>query len=104
MPGEFDPARIGQVLTNLLSNAIKYGRGKPVRVAVERGEALRALHRERRGRRHRAGRSRAGLLERLERLRTTARGASGLGLGPYITRQIVLHGSIAVRSELGAGA
>jgi signal transduction histidine kinase len=34
--GYWDRLRLEQVLTNLVSNALKYGRGKPIRVSVER--------------------------------------------------------------------
>lgn len=33
-----DPRRVRQILLNLLSNAIKFGRGKPIRVQVNRAE------------------------------------------------------------------
>lgn len=105
VPGEFDPARIGQVLTNLLSNAFKYGRGKPVRVAVERGERCARFTVSDEGVGI-APADHARVFERLERVAHDGAKYPGLGLGLYITRQIVeLHGgSIAVRSELGAGA
>lgn len=37
LEGQWDPARLEQILDNLLSNAIKYGRGKPIRVEVTNG-------------------------------------------------------------------
>ncbi|WP_375769037.1 MEDS domain-containing protein [Archangium gephyra] len=102
--GRWDRLRLEQVMTNLLSNALKYGAGKPVHVAV-RGEPERAVlvvrdegigiepeHLER-------------IFGKFERA-VSGRHYGGLGLGLYITRQIVqaLEGTIEVESELGHGS
>ena len=101
---EFDPLRIEQVLVNLLSNAIKYGRGKPVELAVHReGRHARLQIRD-----HGIGvprEQREKIFERFTRL-VSVREYGGLGLGLFISRQIVeAHGgSIEVHSEPGQGA
>lgn len=104
-PAEVDPLRVGQVVTNLLSNAFKYGRGKPVRVALEvvGGRARLTVSDGGIGI---APEHHARVFERLERVAGPAAKFPGLGLGLYITRQVVeLHGgTIAVESALGAGA
>jgi len=102
--GRWDRLRLEQVVTNLLSNALKYGAGRPVHVEVE-GESERAVlavrdegigiepeHLER-------------IFGKFERA-VSGRHYGGLGLGLYITRQIVqaLEGTIEVESEPGHGA
>ncbi|MFL5321443.1 MAG: ATP-binding protein [Myxococcaceae bacterium] len=102
--GQWDPMRVEQVVTNLLSNALKYGAGHPIRVAV-----------------HEAGRSAQLVVDdegigieskelprlfgRFER-GLHAQHFGGLGLGLYITRQIVeAHGGlIRVESAPGKGS
>jgi signal transduction histidine kinase len=102
--GRWDPLRIEQVVANLISNACKYGGGKPIEVAVEsEGQRARLSVRDH-GLGIAAG-QRDRIFERFER--APARGPSdGLGLGLYITRQVVeAHGGkIAVTSEPGTGS
>jgi PAS domain S-box-containing protein len=89
-----DPLRLEQVLTNLLDNAIKYSpQGGPidievwspdpehVRVAVrDHGPGIRPEHR-------------AHIFERFYQAGAEAEHAAGMGLGLYISREIVeLHG------------
>lgn len=104
--GEWDCARLDQVVTNLVSNAVKYSPdGGEVRVRIETladGQSRIAI-------------SDGGLgispEEQRELFKPFARGAavqgriSGTGLGLYIVRQIIeAHGgTIKVRSELGVG-
>jgi signal transduction histidine kinase len=102
--GEWDRLRIDQVVTNLITNAAKYGPGKPIYVSVmeEAGEAKISIRDEGIGiapEHHRR------IFERFERAVEDS-GISGLGLGLYITRQIVeAHGgSIQVESQVGQGA
>ena len=102
--GRWDPARLEQVVLNLLSNAGKFGAGKPIEVRVERQGALAHLSVTDLG----IGID-ASVHERI--FGRFARAVSseyygGLGLGLYISRQMVqAHaGSLAVTSRPGAGA
>jgi signal transduction histidine kinase len=102
--GRWDPLRIEQVVANLLSNACKYGAGKPIRISVEvNGDRARLSVRD-----HGIGiapADRERIFERFERA-ASARHYGGLGLGLYITRQVVeAHGgTIRVVSHTGAGS
>ena len=102
--GTWDKQRMEQVVTNLLTNALKYGAGKPVhvRVAVEEGQAVLSVRDEGIGI---APEHHAQVFERFMRA-VSDRHYSGLGLGLFITREIVqAHGGrIEVQSELGQGA
>lgn len=103
--GIWDRHRIDQVITNLLTNAIKYGEGKriivttsstPTTVTItvqDHGIGISPEYHEK-------------IFQRFERASISAKGISGLGLGLYITQQIVhLHGGkIRVESELGKGS
>jgi len=104
LQAEFDSLRIEQVLVNLLSNAIKYGRGKPVEIAVRR-EAGRARLQIRDQGIGVPREQHEKIFERFTRL-VSVREYGGLGLGLFISRQIVeAHGgSIDVQSEPGEGA
>jgi signal transduction histidine kinase len=104
--GDWDYYRIQQVILNLLSNARKYGEGRPIELHVRRKEGVAELQVRDRG----AGISpdlQARIFDRFER--GAAEGSSsisGLGLGLYITKEIVnAHGgSIRVESQIGHGA
>ncbi len=102
--GRWDRLRLEQVVTNLLSNALKYGPGKPIHVQVEAqgGQARLTVRDEGIGVEPRL---RARIFEKFERA-VSDRHYGGLGLGLYITRQIVeaLGGSIDVESVLNQGA
>ena len=102
--GRWDPLRLEQVVINLLSNAAKFGAGHPIEVCVERSGQLARLS----VRDHGIG-IESGVRSRI--FTRFARAASpehygGLGLGLYISRQLVqAHGgTIAVQSEPGKGA
>lgn len=102
--GCWDRLRMEQVVTNLLSNAIKYGNGGPIELRVEAfDEAARLLIRDR-GIGIPADK-RSSIFERFGRA-VSVRSYGGLGLGLYITRQILdAHGgSIEVDSEPGEGS
>jgi PAS domain S-box-containing protein len=104
MTGVWDRVRLEQVLNNLLSNAVKYGQNRPIQVQVTGTETrarIRVVD-------HGIGISAADqprIFGRFERA-VSSRNYGGLGLGLWITRQIVegMGGSIAVDSETGKGA
>lgn len=104
LPGTWDRLRLEQVLDHLLSNAVKYGNGQPVTVAlrsegeevvlsvIDRGVGI-------------ASEELDGIFQQFERA-TRRRTSGGLGMGLYITRQLVqAHGGrIEVESRVGAGS
>ena len=103
-----DANRLEQVVVNLLSNAVKYGRpGTPIEVEVgwssDQSAALIAV------RDHGPGvpeSARARIFDRFYQIHRDDEHHGGLGLGLYISRQIVeLHGgNIRVESPAGGGA
>jgi signal transduction histidine kinase len=101
--GHWDPLRLEQVVVNLLSNAIKYGNGQPIEVALVPGDD-RVILRVRDGGIGIDLRSQERIFERFERAVSVNYG--GLGLGLYITRQIVTAhgGKITVESKPGEGS
>jgi signal transduction histidine kinase len=101
--GHWDRTRIEQVLANLLSNAIKYGGGRPVEVAVAAGDGAGRVSVSDHGIGI-AAVDQARIFDRFERA-ASVRNYGGLGLGLYITRQIVdAHGgTIRIDSQPGAG-
>jgi PAS domain S-box-containing protein len=102
--GEWDHLRLEQVITNLVVNAIQYAPGAPIEISVDNlGESARLQVRD-----HGAGISSADaerIFGRFERA-VSARAIGGLGMGLYISRQIVEahHGKITVESQPGDGA
>ncbi len=102
--GRWDRLRLDQIVTNLLTNAVKYGEGKPITVEVEARGDLALLRVKDQG----IGIAPADqqrVFERFERA-ASERHYGGLGLGLWLSRQLVeaLGGTIRVESELGAGA
>jgi len=104
--GFWDRGNLDLALSNILGNAIKFGEGRPIEItvdSVELGDKVRVVVRD-----HGIGIAR----EELERIfGRFQRGVSyqhygGLGLGLYITRELVgLHGgTVSVESEPGKGA
>lgn len=103
--GEWDRSRIEQVVINLLSNAIKYGAKKPIEISVYTvgNQAIIKISD------HGIGISKADqsiIFEKFKRVTHSEKSISGLGLGLYITRQIVLAhgGNIRVESWPGKGS
>jgi PAS domain S-box-containing protein len=102
--GNWDRLRLLQIATNLVGNAVKYGRGRPIDVTVrldgevavlevvDHGIGISAEDRER-------------IFDRFERA-VSERHYGGLGLGLWITREIVkvFGGEIAVQSAPGEGS
>jgi PAS domain S-box-containing protein len=102
--GRWDAQRLDQVLVNLLTNAAKYGAGRPVHVRVEEIGAFARLTVRDEG----IGitpEALPRLFGRFERA-VSDRQYGGLGLGLYISRQLVeaMGGRVSVDSQLGEGA
>ena len=105
--GRWDRLRMEQVMFNLLTNAMKYGAGRAIRMEV-------VCHEREAERKARlvvqdegmgiAPEAQGRIFERFER--AASRNYGGLGLGLFITRQIVqAHGGcISVKSAPGQGA
>jgi len=102
--GTWDKFRIEQVLSNLLTNAARYAAGKPVWVSVSRTEDRVTLVVRDEGKGIPAEK-REMVFERFKR--AVGEGDQrGLGLGLFISRQIVRahRGDIHVESQSGEGA
>ncbi|MBN1208596.1 MAG: PAS domain S-box protein [Myxococcaceae bacterium] len=102
--GRWDRLRLEQVVTNLLSNAIKYGAGAPVHLETSASDTHARLVVRDEGIGI-APEALSRIFGRFERA-VSERHYGGLGLGLYITRQIVqAHGgTIHVESHPGQGA
>ncbi|HEX7639347.1 MAG TPA: hybrid sensor histidine kinase/response regulator [Burkholderiaceae bacterium] len=102
--GEWDEFRLEQVVVNLLNNALRYGAGKPVRVELRQMPGAAEIRVVDQGIGI-APEDRARIFEQFVRVGERTR-APGLGLGLYITRQLVeAHGgTISVDSVPGEGA
>jgi len=102
--GHWDCSRIEQVAENLLGNAIKYGAGKPIRIAASAKDDGVELVVQDRGIGI-AAEDQVRIFERFERA-VSPREFGGLGLGLYISQQIInAHGGkIWVDSEIGKGS
>ncbi|MCP3059074.1 CHASE domain-containing protein [Myxococcus sp. K38C18041901] len=103
MTGRWDRLRLEQVLTNLMSNALKYGHGAPVDVRVLGDVELARVEVRDRGIGI-APEDAARVFDRFERA-VSSRHYGGLGLGLFITRQLVeAHGGrIFLESHPGEG-
>jgi signal transduction histidine kinase len=102
--GRWDRQRLEQVVANLLSNAGKYGMGRPIRIVVSGDDAVARLVVEDGG----IGVARDAidrLFRPFERI-GSVKAATGLGLGLYITSQIVkAHGGVVrVESDPDVGS
>jgi hypothetical protein len=103
LEGHWDRMRMEQVMVNLISNAVKYAPGSPVVVFAKR-DGDRALITVQDFGPGIPADLLGKIFERFERLGQT-RNVGGLGLGLYITRQIVTAhgGTIELRpSEIGS--
>jgi signal transduction histidine kinase/FixJ family two-component response regulator len=102
--GCWDALRITQIGTNLISNALKYGAGMPIDVSIERIDDRAVLTVCDRG----IGISAEDISRIFELFERSgaAKHFGGLGLGLYITRQVVeAHGgTISVTSKPAEGA
>ena len=102
--GSWDRRRVEQVVTNLLANAMKYGAGTPIEILVTSGEGEGVLVVSDGG----PGIPDEALdrvFDRFERA-VPMHNYGGLGLGLYVSREIVnAHGgSITAQNVPGAGA
>ncbi len=102
--GRWDRYRLEQVAANLFTNAIKYGAGRPVEILVNADPKVARL----RVRDHGIGIAYADqhrVFERFERAVPNGQ-IGGLGLGLFISRQIIeMHGGqVLVESEPGKGS
>ncbi len=99
-----DLFRIEQVVTNLLTNALKYGDGSPIHISVDAKDGKAELIVRDFGMGINKN-MQDKIFERFERA-ISHDNISGLGLGLYITKQIVEshHGEILVNSELAVGS
>ncbi|HKS15518.1 MAG TPA: hybrid sensor histidine kinase/response regulator [Pseudomonas sp.] len=104
LEGQWDEFRIEQVIANLLSNALRYGEHRPVKVRVfeEAGMACVQVQDQGIGI---SSHNQQRIFQQFERV-AAHQGSAGLGLGLYISEQIVLahNGRICVESEEGKGA
>jgi len=102
--GYWDKFRIEQVIVNLISNAIKYGNGNPVLLSSLIDDNKVVLQVKDQG----MGISEEDLERIFQRFERAVSGGniSGLGLGLFISRQIVeLHeGTLSVQSTIGQGS
>jgi PAS domain S-box-containing protein len=102
--GRWDALRLDQVIVNLLTNAAKYGQGRPITVTVEADRELARLTVRDEGIGI-AAEALPRLFGRFERA-VSVRHYGGLGLGLYISRQIIeaLGGRVSVDSRPDEGA
>lgn len=102
--GRWDPLRVEQVLENLVTNAIRYAPGASIRIATAERDGFVEIEFSDRG----PGIEEAKLgmiFERFYRADRESKGVRGMGLGLFISREIVQahQGSIAVDSAPGRG-
>ncbi|MFT0869710.1 ATP-binding protein [Pseudomonas sp. CAM1A] len=104
LQGEWDEFRIEQVVANLLSNALRYGNRKPVQVRVFEEHAMACVQVQDQGIGIDA-QNQQRIFQQFERV-AAQQASGGLGLGLYISEQIILaHGGrIQVHSQVGAGS
>lgn len=102
--GRWDEFRIEQVISNLLTNALRYGAKSPISVKVysEQGQACVEVRDQGIGI---GEENQKRIFQQFERV-TAKHAVAGLGLGLFISEQIVTAhgGSITVESRIGEGA
>ena len=102
--GTWDRVRIEQVLTNLVSNAIKYAAGAPIEVSLTADGDIAVIE----VRDHGPGIPEPHLHRIFGRFERAAsmRHYGGLGLGLYVSREIVAAhgGDVTARNDPGGGA
>lgn len=103
--GWWDEFRIEQVVINLLTNALRYGNGQPVEVSLAPLADSAVIHVRDQGKGI-AARDQQRIFDPFERAVGQDDSTAGLGLGLYITRQLVeAHGgTISVQSQPGQGS
>lgn len=99
-----DSMRIEQVIINLLTNAIKYAPGKPIKITLQKSGQMAKIAIKDQGPGI-AEENQERIFKRFERVKATDN-IGGLGLGLYISHQIVEahQGKIYVESEQGKGS
>jgi signal transduction histidine kinase len=103
--GEWDPDLLAEVVSNLVGNAVQHGAGQPVTVRL-RGAGAEVIAEVHNGGRPIAPELVPHLFDPFRRGRgADASRAGGIGLGLFITREIVRahRGAIEVRSDAAAG-
>jgi signal transduction histidine kinase len=102
--GHWDRERVEQMIGSLLSNALKYGAGKPIGVQLRSAGGWAEITVRDRGMGIAPG-DLERIFGRFERA-VSVRNYGGLGLGLYLTREIVQShgGSIHATSTPGEGA
>lgn len=102
--GNWDEFRIEQVISNLLTNALRYGAKSPITVKVysENGQARVEVRDQGIGI---SEENQQRIFQQFERV-TAKHAVAGLGLGLFISEQIVTAhgGTITVESRIGEGA
>jgi two-component system OmpR family sensor kinase len=101
---ECDQFRMEQVISNLLTNAIKYGEGSLIKLTL-RNDNKNIIFTIKDGGPGIPENLQHSIFERFKRV-SSNKSISGLGLGLYITKQIVLahKGSLHINSVKGQGA
>ena len=104
LAGQWDRARLDQVVTNLVSNAIKYGEGKPIEITASETDGHVVLKVSDHGMGIDAS-MRSKIFDAFQRA-SGAQRYGGLGLGLHIAKTIVngFGGTVAVDSNPGAGS
>jgi signal transduction histidine kinase len=102
--GQWDEFRIEQVISNLLTNALRYGAKKPIDVSVyiDGDHAVIDVRDQGIGI---SEENQLRVFQQFERV-SASHASAGLGLGLFISEQIVAahSGTITVQSALGEGA